>query len=85
MHHQAEVEHSCAKILIAEIEDSVVNDEYFDSKMHVLAEMIKHNIKEEEQPDGMFAEAENSDLDLRSLGAQLFARKQELTAQVEGK
>jgi hypothetical protein len=85
MHHQAEVEHSCAKTLIAEIEDSVITDEYFDSKMHVLAEMIKHHVKEEEQADGMFTEAENSDLDLSSLGAQLFKRKQELTAEVEGK
>jgi hypothetical protein len=85
MHHQAEVEHSCAKTLIAEIEDSVITDEYFDSKMRVLAEMIKHHVKEEEQADGMFTEAENSDLDLSSLGAQLFKRKQELTAEVEGK
>jgi uncharacterized protein (UPF0335 family) len=40
--------------------------------------MIKHHVKEEEQRDGMFAEARQSGLDLKALGAQLAARKSEL-------
>ena len=40
--------------------------------------MIKHHLKEEEQRDGMFAEAKKSDMDLEALGAQLAARKSEL-------
>jgi hypothetical protein len=64
--------------LIAEIQDSDPSDDYFDSKVHVLSEMIKHHVKEEEQPDGMFAEAKKSKMDLRALGQQLFDRKQEL-------
>ena len=40
--------------------------------------MIKHHVKEEEQPGGMFAEAKKSDMDLEDLGAQLKARKSEL-------
>ena len=78
IHHEAEVEHNGAKKLIAEIEDSNPDDEYFDAKVTVLREMIKHHVKEEEQPGGMFAEARRSDMDLESLGAQLQARKQEL-------
>jgi hemerythrin superfamily protein len=82
MHHEAIVEHDGAKQLIAQIERSTPADDYFDSKVHVLSEMIKHHVKEEEQPDGMFAEAKQSKkMDLKALGAQLAARKAELMAQ----
>ena len=64
--------------MIAEIEGSDPSDDYFDAKVHVLSEMIKHHVKEEEQRDGMFAEARKSDLDLKALGEQLAARKREL-------
>jgi len=77
-HHEAEVEHQGAKRLIAEIESSGPDDDYYDAKMKVLSEMIKHHVKEEEQRDGMFARARQSDLDLKALGEQLAARKGEL-------
>lgn len=79
-HHEAEIEHEGAKRLIADIEASSPEDEYFDSMVKVLSEMIKHHVKEEEQPDGMFAEARDSDMDLVALGAQLAARKEELAS-----
>src|SRR5580658_10266223 len=66
MHHEAEVEHGGAKNLIAEIRNSGPQDDYYDAKVHVLSEMIKHHVKEEEQRGGMFAEAKNSDMDLIS-------------------
>jgi hemerythrin superfamily protein len=78
IHHEAEVEHNGAKKLIAEIEGSSPDDEYFDAKVKVLSEMIKHHVKEEEQAEGMFAEARKSDMDLQSLGERLAARKAEL-------
>ena len=40
--------------------------------------MIKHHVKEEERPGGMFAEAKKSGMDLASLGEQIQARKKEL-------
>ncbi len=40
--------------------------------------MIKHHVKEEEQRDGMFAKARQSDMDLMELGERLAARKAEL-------
>jgi hemerythrin superfamily protein len=80
MHHEAEIEHLCAKQLIADIADSGPSDDYFDSKVHVLAEMIKHHVREEEQPGGMFAEAKQSNMNLRELGEELLERKQELMA-----
>ena len=67
-----------AKKLIAEIEASGPDDDYYDAKVKVLSEMIKHHVKEEEQPGGMFAEARKSDMDLDALGEQMAARKGEL-------
>ncbi len=78
LHHEAEVEHAGAKNLIAQIEASGPDDEYYDAKVTVLSEMIKHHVKEEEQRDGMFAKARQSDLDLKTLGEQLATRKAEL-------
>jgi hemerythrin superfamily protein len=80
IHHEALVEHAGAKKLIAEIQDTSPEDDYFDAKITVLSEMIKHHVKEEEQPGGMFAEARKSGMDLASLGEQMRARKKELQA-----
>ena len=78
MHHEAVIEHDGAKYLIAQIQESDPSDDYFDSKVHVLAEMVKHHVKEEEKADGMFAEARKSKMDLVALGTQLSERKAEL-------
>jgi hemerythrin superfamily protein len=80
-HHEAVVEHAGAKKLIAEIQGMSAGDDYFDAKVTVLSEMIKHHVKEEEQPGGMFAEAKKSKMDLDALGEELMARKKELQAQ----
>jgi hemerythrin superfamily protein len=81
LHHEAVVEHDGAKELIAQIETMRASDDYFDAKVTVLSEMIKHHVKEEEQPGGMFAEAKKSDMDLKELGEELRTRKSELQAQ----
>ena len=78
-HHEAEVEHSGAKNLLSQIQKSSPSDDFFDSKVHVLSEMIKHHVKEEEQRGGMFAEAKRSDVDLQALGRKIAARKRELS------
>jgi hemerythrin superfamily protein len=80
IHHEAEVEHDGAKKLIAQIETSGPQDEYYDAKVKVLSEMIKHHVKEEEQRGGMFAKARQSDMDLIGLGESLAARKAQLMA-----
>jgi len=79
IHHEAETEHDAAKRLIAEIERSGPDNEYYDAKVKVLAEMIKHHFREEEKPGGMFARARRSSMDLRELGKQLKTRKDELS------
>lgn len=78
LHHEAEVEHDGAKNLISTIESTGPDDEYFDARVTVLSEMIKHHVKEEEQPGGMFAEARKSDMDLDRLGERMKARKEQL-------
>ena len=82
-HHEAVVEHAGAKKLIDEIQGMSPSDDYFDAKVTVLSEMIKHHVKEEEQSGGMFAEAKRSGMDLRALGEELAARKDELQATVK--
>jgi hypothetical protein len=71
IHHEAEVEHDGAKKLIAEIEAPRPEDDYFDAKVSVLSEMIKHHVKEEEGPGGMFSKSRESEMDLERLGEQL--------------
>ena len=78
LHHEAAVEHAGAKALMDNIESSSPEDEYFDAKVKVLAEMIKHHVKEEERFNGMFTKARLARMDLRALGILLEARKKEL-------
>jgi prolyl-tRNA editing enzyme YbaK/EbsC (Cys-tRNA(Pro) deacylase) len=40
-------------------------------------------VKEEEQRDGMFAQAKKAKLDLKALGEQMAARKTELMTQMQ--
>ena len=71
--------HDTRQRLIALIEEDP-SDDYFDARVSVLSEMIRHHVKEEEKPGGMFAEARKSGMDLTALAAELEARKSELEA-----
>ena len=66
-------------MLIAELLASSPEDEFFDAKMSVLSEEIRHHVKEEERPrEGVFAQAREAGMDLEALGSKLLARKEEL-------
>ncbi len=81
---EAYVEHDGAKVLIAEITASEPSAPFYDAKVKVLSEMIKHHVKEEERRvDGLFAEAKAAGVDVDALGDQLMRRKKELMAQVK--
>ena len=82
---EANVEHDGAKVLIGELENGTPEDEYYDAKVKVLSEEIKHHVKEEEKRGGIFTEARKADLDLDALGEQIASRKKELKAQIEKK
>jgi hemerythrin superfamily protein len=76
---EALVEHDGAKVLINEIEASGAGADFFDAKVKVLQEQIEHHIKEEERESGsLFSQARKTDVDLKSLGEQMAARKAEL-------
>ena len=79
---EAYVEHDGAKKLIAEIEAMKPGDAFYDAKVKVLGEYIKHHVKEEEQPGGMFAQAKKGDEDLDAMGERMAARKEELMAEM---
>ena len=79
---EAYVEHDGAKVLIAELTKSGPDDEFFDAKVKVLSEMIKHHVKEEEKrSEGLLAQAKEAGLDMEGLGERLMQRKQELMEQ----
>jgi hypothetical protein len=81
---EAYVEHDGAKVLIAEIEGGSPDDEFYDAKVKVLSEQIKHHVQEEERrSEGMFAQARAAGIDLDVLGTRMLARKKELIAQFE--
>ena len=81
LYDEAYVEHDGAKVLIAEITQGSPDDEFYDAKVKVLSEQIKHHVKEEEKPgEGYFAQARAGDLDMDAIGAQMQARKDELLA-----
>jgi hemerythrin superfamily protein len=82
---EAQVEHDGAKKLIAEIEAMKPGDDLYDAKVKVLGEYIKHHVKEEEQPGGIFAQAKRGDQDLEAMGKKLQARKEALMAQKAAK
>lgn len=78
------VEHDAAKLLVAEIEaNEDADDDFFDTKVHVLQEEIEHHIKEEEEPNGIFAQARKGKLDMETLGERIAERKKELTDRYE--
>src|SRR5690348_5948734 len=82
---EAYVEHQGAKDLIAQIEAMSPSDEFYDAQVKVQGEYIKHHVKEEEQPGGIFAQAKKGDEDLDAMGERIKARKEELMARMGGK
>jgi hemerythrin superfamily protein len=81
---EAIVEHDAAKVLITEIEQTAADDQFYDAKVKVLSEMIKHHVKEEEKKQGnIFAKARKAGLDLAELGERMAAEKKETLAKLK--
>ncbi|MEO5702970.1 MAG: hemerythrin domain-containing protein [Gammaproteobacteria bacterium] len=77
---EAEEEHHLATMLLNELENMSPDDEHYVAKFTVLADSVRHHIREEEEE--MFPQVKKSDLDLEHLGAQMDARKQELLREI---
>ncbi len=81
---EAYVEHDGAKVLINDLTSGAIDDDYYDAKVKVLSEEIRHHVHEEEMPsEGMFAQCRKTDVDLVALGEQMAARKKALLAQAQ--
>ena len=78
MLHEAEQEHHVAEVLMDELQTMRLNDKQFEAKFMVLAENVRHHIKEEEGE--MFGEARKKRIDFAALGEQMMMRKEELMA-----
>lgn len=80
------VEHDGAKVLVNELQNAFPDEQFYDAKVTVLSEEIKHHVAEEERPsEGMFAQARKTDVDLVALRDEMLARKQELMAKAADK
>ncbi len=75
---EAIVEHASLKELMAQVEGKEPDGEMFDAKVKVLSEYVKHHVKEEETE--MFPKARKTKLDMKALGAEIVARKEQLKA-----
>ena len=81
---EAYVEHDGAKVLINDLVANAPNDDFFEAKVKVLSEEIKHHVREEEMPrEGMFTQARATGVDLVALRDRMLARKEELKAKAE--
>lgn len=80
--NEAQVEHDGAKVLITDLLSASPDDAFYDAKVTVLEEYIKHHVHEEEQArSGLFALAIKAGVDMSALGDELAARKKQLNAQ----
>ena len=77
---EAEVEHTGAKDLIAQLQSGKPGDPLYDAKVTVLGEQIKHHAGEEERD--MFRKARRAGVNLVVLGEQLETRAAELKAEL---
>ena len=73
---EADEEHHIAKVLIAELEAMSGDEDHWEAKFKVLAESVRHHIKEEEGQ--MFKKARESDIDFGALGEQMAQLKKRL-------
>ena len=84
MVNEAVVEHQGAKDLMDQLEAMSPEDEMFDAKVKVLQEQIEHHVEEEEGE--YFPECRKSEMDLKAIGEEMAARKEELKgAEADGR
>jgi hypothetical protein len=76
--NEADEEHHVAKLLIAELDRMDGTESHFDAKFHVLAENVRHHIKEEENE--MLPKAEKVKVDFEALAEKMQSRRERLLA-----
>jgi hypothetical protein len=74
--NEADEEHHVAKLLIAELDAMDGSESHFDAKFLVLAENVRHHVREEEHE--MLPKAEKVKLDFQALADKMTRRKARL-------
>jgi len=74
--NEADEEHHVAKVLIAELETMTGKEDHYEAKFTVLAENVRHHIKEEESD--MLPKARSLSVNMETLGQKILVRKQQL-------
>lgn len=74
--NEADEEHHIARFLVAELSGMDGSEDHYDAKYKVLAENVRHHIKEEERD--MLPKAKALDLDFDQLASLMRNRKEEL-------
>ena len=79
--NEAEVEHEAVDELIAKLQELDAGDAMFRAYFTVLAEYVKHHVKEEEKE--LFARVRKlTDLDLEQLGRDMTVRREEMRSEM---
>src|SRR4051812_15881928 len=74
--NEADEEHHVAKLLIAELDSMEGSESHFDAKFMVLAENVRHHIREQENE--MLPKARSIKLDFEALAEKMMRRKERL-------
>src|SRR4051812_26679739 len=74
--NEADEEHHVAKLLIAELDGMDGSESHFAAKFMVLAENVRHHIREEENE--MLPKAEGAKVDFAALAEKMTRRKERL-------
>ena len=74
--NEADEEHHVARVLIAELERDGRGNDHRDAKFTVLAESVRHHIKEEEGE--ILPKAKAVEIDFEALGQEMLERKKQL-------
>ena len=77
--NDADEEHHVAKILVAELEEMKGSEDHYDAKFTVLAENVRHHIKEEENQ--VFPKAQGAAIDFDALSKEMVRLKEKLLAE----
>jgi hemerythrin superfamily protein len=81
---EAQVEHDGVKLLVSDLMMNSVRVPFYDAKVKVLGDYVKHHVAEEERAgDGIFAKASAAGVDMSALGQKISQRKPQVLAQVK--
>lgn len=81
---QSQVRHDTLKLLVADLLRGSQDHDYYEAKVAVLGDYLKHHVgKEEDASEGILARARSAGVDMEALGEKLQARKDELTADTD--